>query len=62
MKEDIMKRLITLLLAVAMLLSLTACGNKKVVVDENKLRYKRIIISADADLDGQVSASEKLYA
>ena len=34
----------------------------KVKFDENKLRYGRIFISADADVDGQVWADEKLFA
>ena len=36
--------------------------DNKVIVDESKLRYGKIIITADADVDGQVWASEKLFA
>lgn len=36
--------------------------DNKVTVDESKLRYGKIIITADADVDGQVWANEKLFA
>lgn len=36
--------------------------DNKVIVDESKLRYGKIIITADADVDGQLWADEKLFA
>lgn len=34
----------------------------KMVYDKSRLRYGKIIVASDADVDGQMWASEKLFA